>query len=96
MLNTIFLWLRPRKFPEHPAEHGIVYDVIMAAPPSQEDEIKGRFPPADFGEREAEGSRKTRSGNCYFSTWTRGKWRFRVGSVKPIGLIKCCATKVLV
>jgi len=57
MLN-IFPLVETLVFPEHPAEHGIVYDVIMAAPPSHEDEISGRFPPADFGERDAEGIRK--------------------------------------
>ena len=31
LLLTIFLWLKPRTLPEHPAEHGIVFDVVMAA-----------------------------------------------------------------
>ena len=65
MLN-IFHLVETLDFPEHPAEHGIVYDVIMAAPPSHEEGIEGRFPPADSGERDAEGIRKKRSGNSFF------------------------------
>ena len=38
MLN-IFPLVEALDFPEHPAEHGIVYGVIMAAPPSPEDGI---------------------------------------------------------
>jgi len=43
MLN-IFPLVETLDFPEHPAEHGIVYDVIMAAPDSHEPGIYGRFP----------------------------------------------------
>jgi hypothetical protein len=57
MLN-IFPLVETLDFPEHPAEHGIVYGVIVAAPPSHEDRILGRFPSADSGERDAEGIRK--------------------------------------
>jgi hypothetical protein len=38
MLN-IFPLVETLDFPEHPAEHGIVDDVIVAAPPSHEDGI---------------------------------------------------------
>lgn len=65
MLN-IFPLVETLDFPEHPAEHGIIYDVFVAAPPSHEDGIEGRFPSADSGERDAEDIRKKRSGNWYF------------------------------
>ncbi len=43
MLN-IFPLVETLDFPEHPAEHGIVYDVIMAAPDSHEPEFMAVFP----------------------------------------------------
>jgi hypothetical protein len=47
----------------HPAEHGIEFDVIVAAPHPHEHGNSGRFSFAGFGEREIENSRKMRSGN---------------------------------
>jgi len=77
-------------FPEHPAEHGIVYDVFVAAPSSHEDGIESRFPPADSGKRDAEGIRKKRSGNSFFNM-DKGKRRFRIQLVKQVGLTSSCA-----
>jgi hypothetical protein len=46
MLITLFPLVEapPSFLPGHPAEHGIISYVIVAAPPSHEGEIEGRYP----------------------------------------------------
>src|SRR5947209_7439881 len=44
ILSTIFLWLRARQSANHPAEHGIVFDVVVAAPANRQWTIKAVFP----------------------------------------------------
>jgi hypothetical protein len=43
ILITVFLWLRALDLESHPAEHGIVYDVVMATYANPAWDIYGRF-----------------------------------------------------
>src|SRR5271157_1483214 len=65
----------PPYFPEHPAEHGIVFNVLVvrlratsarqsASTRSRQD----RFPQAESGERDADINKKKPCDNCYFSS----------------------------
>src|SRR5438876_489905 len=76
ILSTIFLWLEaPQALPaSHPAEHGIVFGVIMA--PLQSHECRHLRPFSLFGQvcrkhrlptqKEQQNSKQTRLCNLYF------------------------------
>ena len=67
ILNTIFPLVEAREFPpEHPAEHGISYFVVLAAPNSPEFGIDGRFPSPVFQGKAQKTTSELNCDNCYF------------------------------
>jgi hypothetical protein len=57
----------------HPAEHGIGFDVVMAAPVHTNRDLKAVFPRQLPDERDAEGSKERPGGNGLF--WSGKQWK---------------------
>jgi hypothetical protein len=69
--HNIFLWLKARPKTNHPAEHGIVYNVVVAAQALQPGTIMAVFPSsmpaieASAPRRVGEPSRPRQARNCF-------------------------------
>jgi hypothetical protein len=76
MVLTIFLWLKPQISLRHPAEHGIVFDVVMArwrrfrrCQPRSHERKKAVFLIPAFAEKEWQHSKEKPRDNLYFGAF---------------------------